>query len=152
MTGPCPFCEIAAGTLSAQIVFRDESICAFLDRGPIRPGHVQIIPHAHIPYFEELPDHLAQAILRLGQRIAKAQKRIWGVERVAFLFTGGDLAHAHAHLVPMHEKTDITSARYIAETDLTYQPCPRPEDAELDTIADKLRAALKPGTLQGDKT
>jgi len=30
-----------------------------------------------------------------------------------FPFTGGDLPHAHAHVIPMHEKTDITSARYI---------------------------------------
>ena len=34
-------------------------------------------------------------------------------DRVAFLFTGGDVAHVHAHVVPMQEKTDITSARYI---------------------------------------
>jgi histidine triad (HIT) family protein len=36
-----------------------------------------------------------------------------GTVPVAFLFTGGDIAHAHAHVVPMHENTDITSARYI---------------------------------------
>jgi diadenosine tetraphosphate (Ap4A) HIT family hydrolase len=24
-----------------------------------------------------------------------------------------DVAHVHAHVAPMHEKTDITSARYI---------------------------------------
>lgn len=147
MTKACPFCEIAAGTLPAQIVHRDDQTCAFLDRGPIRPGHVQIIPHVHIPYFEDLHADLAMAILTLGQRIAKAQKQIWGVERVAFLFTGGDLAHAHAHLVPMHEKTDITSARYIAETELTFRPCPRAEHDELDAVASKLRMALEQDTL-----
>jgi histidine triad (HIT) family protein len=28
---------------------------AFLDRGPIRTGHVQIIPRDHFPYFDEAP-------------------------------------------------------------------------------------------------
>ena len=37
---------------------------------------------------------------------------------VAFLFTGGDVAHAHAHVVPMHEKTGITSRRCFAEREL----------------------------------
>ena len=41
-------------------------------------------------------------------------KALYGVPRVAFLFSGGDHAHAHAHVVPLHEKTDITSLRYIA--------------------------------------
>ena len=40
-------------------------------------------------------------------------KALYGVPRVAFLFTGGDHAHAHAHVVPLHEKTDITALRYI---------------------------------------
>jgi histidine triad (HIT) family protein len=49
----------------------------------------------------------------LGQQIARKLKTIYGVERVAFLYTGGDIPHVHSHLVPMHAKTDITSARYI---------------------------------------
>jgi histidine triad (HIT) family protein len=44
-------------------------------------------------------------------------KEVYGVERVAFLFTGGDVAHVHAHVVPMHHKTDVTSARYIVSPD-----------------------------------
>jgi histidine triad (HIT) family protein len=40
-------------------------------------------------------------------------KAVYRVNRVAFVFTGGDISHAHAHVIPMLEKTDITSARYI---------------------------------------
>jgi len=48
-------------------------------------------------------------------------KEDYHVDRVAFLFTGGDVAHVHAHGVPMHAKTDITSARYIvAPEELTW--------------------------------
>ena len=147
MTKGCPFCKIAAGALSAHIVYKDDDVCAFLDNGPIRSGHVQIIPHAHVALFDDLSPELALAVLSLGQRIAKVQKRIWGVDRVAFLFTGGDVPHVHAHLVPMHEKTDITSARYIAETNLTYRPCPTPPADELEAVASDIRAALDHETL-----
>ncbi len=61
---------------------------------------------------------------------------------MTFLFTGGDIPHAHAHLVPMHEKTDITSRRYIAEEQLTFRDMPRATDSELRDTAALLAAAL----------
>lgn len=109
----CLFCRIAGGDLDAVLLHEDESVVAFLDVAPIRPGHTQIIPRAHIPYFEDLPSELAGHILRVAQGLARRLKVTYGVPRVAFLFTGGDVEHAHAHLVPLHADTDITSGRYL---------------------------------------
>lgn len=109
----CPFCRIAAGELDAVILYQDAEVVAFLDIGPIRAGHTQIIPRRHVATFELLPPELAARMLHLGQQLAQRLKAVYGVERVAFLFTGGDVPHAHAHVVPMHETTDITSARYL---------------------------------------
>jgi histidine triad (HIT) family protein len=72
-------------------------------------------------------------------------KRTYGVERVAFLFAGDDIPHAHAHVVPMHEKTDITSRRYIAEEQLTFREASRAADGELRDTAARLAAALRAG-------
>lgn len=140
----CLFCRIAAGEVPAHEVLRSPDLVAFLDTGPIRPGHLQIVPVAHHPTFETLPPDLAAAILHAGQRLARAQKALFGVPRVGFLFTGGDIAHAHAHLVPMQAKTDITSRRYIVEEDLTYRALPHPGDAALAETAARLRRALEP--------
>lgn len=109
----CVFCRIASGALPAVILHQDAELVAFLDLGPIRSGHTQIIPRAHVPTFEMLPAPLAAKIVVLGQQLAQRMKEVYSVGRVAFLFTGGDVAHVHAHVVPMHQKTDITSARYI---------------------------------------
>jgi histidine triad (HIT) family protein len=117
----CVFCRIASGALHAIVLHEDAELVAFLDLGPIRPGHTQIIPRAHVPTFEMLPAPLAAKIVALGQQLAQRMKDVYGVERVAFLFTGGDVAHVHAHVVPMHLKTDITSARYIeAPSEITW--------------------------------
>jgi histidine triad (HIT) family protein len=70
-------------------------------------------------------------------------KNIYRVPRVAFLFTGGDIAHAHAHVVPMHEVTDITSRRYIVENQLTFCPPPCASPEELRGEAQKLAAGLQ---------
>ncbi|HEY6255350.1 MAG TPA: hypothetical protein VIY51_06100, partial [Xanthobacteraceae bacterium] len=65
------------------------------------------------------------------------------VPRVAFLFTGGDIAHVHAHAVPIHEPTDITSRRYIVEETVTFRPMPPASEEELVRTACDLRRALE---------
>ncbi len=135
----CVFCEIAKGRVKAHLINEDDLVVAFLDTHPIRPGHVQIIPRNHFAYFDDLPPETAARVVLVGQRVAKALKRLSGVPRVAFLFTGGDVAHAHAHLVPMHEKTDITSRRYIAEERLTFRSTPEALEGELAEVATRLR-------------
>jgi histidine triad (HIT) family protein len=112
----CIFCGIANGWIPAVKLHEDEDVVAFLDLGPIRPGHTQIISRMHVATFELLPEPMAARILGVGQQLARRMKEVYGVERVAFLFTGGDVAHVHAHVVPMVEKTDITSARYIVSS------------------------------------
>lgn len=109
----CLFCAIASKRVDAVIVWEDSEIMAFLDWKPIREGHCQIIPKQHVETFEQMSPALAAKVLGLGQRLAQRMKVIYSVDRVAFLFTGSDVPHAHAHVIPMHEKTDITSARYI---------------------------------------
>lgn len=139
----CLFCNIGRGRIGPSIVFENDRLLAFLDISPIRRGHVQIIPRAHFGYFEDLPEELAGEIVILGQRIARAQKRLYGVDRVGFLFTGSDISHAHAHVVPMVEKTDITSRRYIKEEDLTFVAIPRVSAEELANVAKELVEAME---------
>jgi histidine triad (HIT) family protein len=140
----CVFCRIATGKERSEIIYEDDLVIALMDICPIRPGHVQIIPREHFAYFEDLPEVTAGRIIHLGQRLSRAMKALFGVQRVAFLFTGGDHAHAHAHVVPMHEKTDITSRCYIAEEKLTFRGIARVPSDELAATAAQLRNRLRP--------
>lgn len=142
MSGYCLFCRIAAGEIPTHEVFRNDRILAFMDTGPIRPGHLQIIPTAHIEYFENIPEDIACEIMLLGQKLAVAQKKVFGVERVAFQYSGGDVAHAHAHLIPLVEKHDVTSRRYIEQEGITFKPMPNPGSNELRTVARQIADAL----------
>jgi histidine triad (HIT) family protein len=138
----CEFCRIASGEHPARVVFEDDAIVAFADAMPLREGHVQIIPRAHYVCFDDMPADLAARMLHLGQRLAKAQKRLYGVARVGFVFSGNDVAHAHAHVIPLHHRTDVTSRRYIAEKELTFAGRPAASDAEMARVAAALTEAL----------
>jgi histidine triad (HIT) family protein len=142
-TTECLFCRIIQRRIAAHIVYEDERVLAFLDRGPIRPGHTQIVPREHFAYFDDAPADVLAATVTVGQQLARAMKRTLRVPRVAFLFTGGDIAHVHAHAVPIHEKTDITSRRYIVEEALTFRGLPPASEGELARTARDLRRALE---------
>jgi histidine triad (HIT) family protein len=142
MSDECLFCQIARREVGPHILDEDDRIMSFLDHGPIRPGHTQIIPKEHFPYYELAPADVITSIVIAGQKLAIAMKRLYQVPRVAFAFTGGDIAHVHAHVVPVHEKTDITSGRYIVEDKVTFRSLPRPSDSELVRTAAELRGAL----------
>ncbi|HTJ05004.1 MAG TPA: HIT family protein [Caldimonas sp.] len=139
----CIFCRIASGAVHAHFVYRSPRVVAFLDIHPIRAGHVQIIPREHLAYFDSLPAEVSAEIFNLAQRLAPVLRQRWNVERVAFLFTGTDIAHAHAHVLPLVEPTDITSRRYIAEEHVSFQGAPRAPDSELAATAAVIEAALR---------
>jgi histidine triad (HIT) family protein len=141
-TAECLFCRIIQREVAAHIVYEDDRVLAFLDRSPIRPGHTQIVPREHFACFDDAPADVLAATVTIGQQLARAMKRTLRVPRVAFLFTGGDIAHVHAHAVPVHEKTDITSRRYIVEETLTFRGLPAASEGELARTAGDLRRAL----------
>lgn len=139
----CAFCRIAHGQTEVETVFESASLLAFLDHAPIRPGHVQVIPKAHFEVFDDLPPSLAAEILHLGQRLAKVQKRLYGLDRIGFVFSGHDVTHAHAHVIPLHEKTDLTSLRYFALGRNLPRRDIETEPAALKDTADQIAGALQ---------
>lgn len=145
MSHDCLFCRISREEIPAHVIHQDSRLLAFLDIHPVRPGHVLIIPRQHYPYFEDMPADLAGHILNLGQRLARHMKRLYSVERVGFAFTGIHVAHAHAHLIPMHHPQDVTSTQYIEQKDLTFVMPPQSPPEQLASVAQDLRAPQSKG-------
>ncbi len=138
----CLFCKIAAGEVPAHILHEDAHVMAFLDLHPIREGHALVIPKQHVIWFEDLPEPLATRVTTVAQRIARAMKRLYSVERVSMFYTGIHVPHAHAHVVPMYHVHDVTSQVYMTEGADSYATPPRLAPERMQEIASGLRAAL----------
>ena len=52
----CIFCKIAAGEVTADILYTDEEVIAFRDINPQAPVHILIIPGEHIAALSKLPE------------------------------------------------------------------------------------------------
>ncbi|MDO5632215.1 MAG: HIT family protein [Paracoccus sp. (in: a-proteobacteria)] len=138
----CLFCRITSGALPAHKVAETDNLVAFLDLHPIRPGHTLVVPRDHHVWFEDMPAPLAAEVMALSQQIARAQKKLYGVERVAMFFTGIHVPHVHAHVVPMHHVHDVSSAAYLADGPDSYSVPVSPASEELAAIARDLGAAV----------
>ena len=101
----CVFCRIVAGEIPCTKVFEDGLCLAFLDIGPISPGHTLLIPKAHYETIHQMPAdeaaHLARHIPLLAAAVQKAVR----AEGINVLQNNGacsgqEVFHVHVHLIP----------------------------------------------------
>lgn len=113
----CIFCQIAAHTAPASVIHEDADLLAFMTLHPTAPGECLIIPRAHIDHFTDIPDPLAEAIMRLAIRLGRRMRAVFRPERVGFLVHGYGIPHAHLILIPQHGPHHITSDRFAEIVD-----------------------------------
>jgi histidine triad (HIT) family protein len=137
----CVFCEIVAGRAPASLVYRDDRVTAFLDHRPVTPGHLLVIPNAHLVFLADLDERLSGHILATGMRLAAAL-RSSGLpcEGINFFLADGEAAgqevfHAHLHVFPRTVGDGFT----IGAAAWTK---PRPSRADLDANALMIRNAF----------
>jgi histidine triad (HIT) family protein len=116
MTDTCPFCSIAAHRADAAIVFEDADVVAFMDARPIRRGHVLLIPRIHEADLFELDPALYGRVLDRARVLGRAIRAAFRPKRVGVDLAGFDVAHAHVHLIPMHDYHDVTSRALLDGT------------------------------------
>ena len=99
----CVFCEVVAGAVLAEIVWRGEDAIAFLDNRPLFPGHVLLVPVKHIVTLADLPAADVGAFFQIAQRLERAVERAMGAEGTFIAINNTvsqSVPHLHVHVVP----------------------------------------------------
>lgn len=104
----CVFCRIIKGDLPAYKVYEDERILAFLDINPVSPGHVLVIPKAHVEDIESAGSEdiaaIALVIKEIGRRLReKLACPAYNVSQNNGTAAGQEVPHLHFHLIPRYE-------------------------------------------------
>ena len=99
------FDKILAGDIPCHRVYEDEHVLAFLDVGPLSPGHTLVIPKERKAFLHELSDEAAAAIGRVLPRLARAILSATGADAYNILQNNGSAAHqvvmhVHFHIIP----------------------------------------------------
>jgi histidine triad (HIT) family protein len=99
----CLFCKIIRGDVSAHKVFEDEHTLAFLDHRPLFPGHILLVPQAHLETLSDLPASLIEPFFSNVQLLATAVERGMNAEGT-FVAANNRISqsvpHFHVHVVP----------------------------------------------------
>ena len=136
----CTFCQIANGEIPAHFVHRDRDVVAFLDRAPLLPGHVLVMPAEHVETLDDLPDKLLAPVLGAVRRTSIAVQEALSAEG-SFVATNTRVSqsvpHLHVHVVPRNKGDGLFSTRLI------WQRKKYENDSEMAELATKIKHAYE---------
>lgn len=105
------FSKIVNNEIPAYKVAEDENYLAFLDAFPLAYGHVLVIPKNETDYIFDLESEEYIGLWKFSQRVAKAMQKVLICKRIGVAVVGLEVPHAHIHLVPLNEVSDINFER-----------------------------------------
>ena len=102
------FCKIVSGEIPANIIYKSESVLAFLDVAPLADGHLLVIPTEHCKSLLDIAPSALAEVARSLPVIGQALVDVTGATGFNVLQNNGAVAgqvveHFHVHLIPRVE-------------------------------------------------
>ena len=101
------FTRIINGEIPCYRIAEDERFIAFLDVRPLKPGHTLVVPRKEVDYIFDLDPETLSDLTLFAQKVAVAMKEVIECNRIGVAVLGLEVPHAHVHLVPITEESDL---------------------------------------------
>ena len=106
----CTFCRIIGGEHSADVVLDEPEALAFLDRHPVFPGHVLLVPRRHVESLDELAPELVAPLFDAARRLSRAVREAVEAEG-SFVAVNNHISqsvpHLHVHILPRRKRDGL---------------------------------------------
>ncbi len=126
------FTKIIDGDIPGTFVHRDDRCVVFMSINPMADGHVLVVPVEEIDHWIDASPDLAAHLFAVAHRVGLAQQQVFGCEKVGMIIAGYEVPHAHIHLVPTNEMSELSFANAAVSV----------ERDDLEAAAARIRAAL----------
>ena len=127
------FSKIISGDIPAYKVLENENFLAFLDIFPLAKGHVLVIPKKETDYLFDISSDEYIELWKFAQQVAKAMDKVIECKRIGVAVIGLEVPHAHIHLVPLNNVSDINFER----------PKLSLSEEEMNEVAQNIRNAIQ---------
>ncbi|GAD08072.1 HIT family hydrolase [Porphyromonas crevioricanis] len=127
------FSKIINGEIPSHKIAETDDYYAFLDINPLAMGHTLVVPKREVDYIFDLDDEYLAAMTVFAKRVAKAVKEAIPCKKIGVAVIGLEVPHAHIHLVPMQQESDI----HFGKEKLN------PTQEELAKVAELIRQAYR---------
>lgn len=134
MQQPSIFTQIINGDIPSHTVYEDDKTYAFLDINPIAEGHILVVPKSKTEFVWDMSDDDYIAVMLTVKRLARVLKAVIGKKYVGELVVGTDVPHAHVHLLPFDQASEMKRS-----LDGPGSPA---DNASLSALAEKIRRAV----------
>ncbi len=105
------FTKIISGEIPSYKIAENEKFYAFLDINPLAEGHTLVVPKREVDYLFDLEDGELADMMVFAKRVAAAIREAIPCQRIGVAVIGLDVPHAHIHLVPINEGSDLDFGR-----------------------------------------
>jgi histidine triad (HIT) family protein len=127
------FSKIINDEIPAYKILENENFLAFLDIFPLAKGHVLVIPKKEIDYLFDISSDEYGELWKFAQQVASAMDKVIDCKRIGVAVIGLEVPHAHIHLVPLNNVSDINFER----PKLSFS------EEEMNEVAQKIRKAIQ---------
>ena len=101
------FTKIINKELPCYKIAENNNFMAFLDIVPLKKGHTLVVPKIQVDYIYDLPDKVLSDLFIFSKKIAKKIESVIDCKRIGVAVIGLEVPHAHVHLVPINEISDM---------------------------------------------
>ena len=132
----CVFCQNVIKKRDAFVIYENENVLTFMDKFPVEPGHVLVIPKSHYENILDIDYDLYLEVHRVSKLLCLPVIRALHADAINVGQNNGTCAnqkvfHYHVHLIPRFCGREIGwRARNSASDD------------ELDEIAERIKAEI----------
>lgn len=105
------FSKIVAGEIPCYKIAENENYLAFLDVFPLAKGHTLVIPKKETDYIFDIQDEEFAGLQLFSKKVARAIGKAIPCKRVGVAVIGLEVPHAHIHLIPLNDVSDINFER-----------------------------------------
>ncbi len=127
------FTKIIKGEIPSYKIAEDDNYYAFLDISPLAKGHTLVIPKIEVDYIFDLDNDKLAGLHLFSKRVARALESTIDCKRVGVLIIGTEVPHAHIHLIPFQQESQMA----ITSEKLSLDP------EEMKAIASKASIAYQ---------
>ncbi len=105
------FSKIISGKIHSYKIAEDDNFFSFLDINPLTKGHTLVVPKKEVDYLFDLDDETIGGLYIFAKKVARAIEKSVECIRVGVLVIGTEVPHAHVHLIPFNDETEMNIKR-----------------------------------------
>ena len=114
---PTIFTRIIDGEIPGTFVQRDDRCVVFMSINPIARGHALVVPIEEVDHWIDAAPDLVAHLFEVTRVVGLAQQAAFRPQRIGVIVAGYEVPHAHIHVIPTNDMSEISFANAAAGVD-----------------------------------